>query len=268
VRSGARTGLVILVGLATVAVIGPWFAPDHDIQGNLLTGTLQLPSAAHWLGTDALARDIFARLAYGARVSLTVAGLAVAVATVIGVWVGLTASAPSRVLAGVAERAINLGLAMPRVIVLLVLLAGTGQIATGWLGLVLGLTGWPAIARLVRGEALRLREAAFVAASQALGASSGRVLWREILPGTLPALLVAATLGVADAVLLEAGLSFIGVGVRPPTPSWGNMIYEARDHLMDAPWLLLAPCVALVLTTAAATLLGESLRRSLLPESR
>lgn len=267
-RSGARTGLGILVGLAAIAVIGPSLAPDHNLQGNLLTGTLHLPSAAHWLGTDALARDIFARLAYGARISLSVAALAVVVAAVIGVWVGLAASAPSRVVAGLADRGINLGLAMPRVVVLLVLLAGTGQIATVWLGLVLGLTGWPAIARLVRGEALRLREAAFVAASQALGASPGRVLWHEILPGTLPALLVAATLGVADVILLEAGLSFIGVGVPPPTPSWGNMIYEARDHLVDAPWLLVAPCVALVLTTAAATLLGESLRRSLLPESR
>jgi ABC-type dipeptide/oligopeptide/nickel transport system permease subunit len=265
---GGRVAISILALLALFAVAGPHFAPDRDATGDLLNGTLLRPSATHWLGTDALARDIFARLAHGARVSLSIAALAIGVATLIGILVGLAAGAHRRRIAGPAGHVINLGLALPRVLVLLVLLAATGALPVVWLGVLLGVTGWPAIARMVRGEALRLRHATHVTASVALGATPGRVVWHNIFPGTLPAVLVAASLGVADAILLEAGLSFIGVGIRPPTPSWGNMILEARDHIADAPWLLIAPCVALVVTTAAATLLGESLRRSLYPESR
>lgn len=267
-RSGARVGLGLLGTLAALAIVGPRLGPDQNAQGDLVAGTLLPPSSLHWLGTDDLARDIFARLAHGAGISLTIAVLAVGVASLIGIAIGLAASTRQPAIAATAHRVINLGLALPRVIVLMVLIAATGALDTAWLGVLLGCTGWPAIARLVRGEGRRLQHTPFVTASEALGASPARVLWRDIFPGTVPAVLVAASLGVADAILLEAGLSFIGVGVRPPTPSWGNMIYAARDHLADAPWLLIAPCAALVIATSAATLLGESLRRSLHPESR
>jgi ABC-type dipeptide/oligopeptide/nickel transport system permease subunit len=262
-----RVGALLLIGLAVFALIGPVLAPDPTAQ-DLATGTLMAPSAAHWFGTDQLARDMFARLAYGARVSLSIAAIAIVIAATIGSALGLAAGALDGFAGRVVSRGIDLGLELPRVIVLLVVLAGLGQLATPWLGVVLGATGWAAVARLVRGETLRLRHAQYVTAAHALGAPRVRVVWRDIFPGTIPAVLVAMSLGVADVILLEAGLSFIGVGVRPPAPSWGGMILDARDYLSNAPWLLIAPCVALVAATSAATLLGDALRRTLQPESK
>ncbi|HEY4100016.1 MAG TPA: ABC transporter permease [Gemmatimonadales bacterium] len=266
-RSG-MVGLALLVLLAFFALLGPLVAPDPARQFDLISATLLHPSAVHWLGTDQLSRDIFARLAGGARVSLTIGVVAVAVAGVIGSLLGLAGGALPGLGGHIVTRCIDLGLSIPRVVVLLVILAGIGDVPPLVLGVVLGITGWPAVARLVRGETLRLRHALFVGAAEALGATPGRVVSREIFPGTLPAVLVASTLGLADAILLEAGLSFIGVGVRPPAPSWGSMIFEARDYLASAPWLLIGPCVALVVATSAATLLGDALRQSLQPDSR
>lgn len=263
-----RLGATILALLALFAVVGPWLAGDPNAQPDPVHASLQLPSAAHWLGTDQLSRDILARLAAGARISLVVATIAVAVAAVIGSVLGLLAGALSGAVASVLQRLIDLGLALPRIIVLLVVLAAVGRVPYAVLGAILGATGWPAVARLVRGETLRLRRAAYVTAASALGAPPRRVLWREIFPGTVPAVLVASTLGLADAILLEAGLSFIGVGVRPPDASWGGMLYDARDYIGTAPWLVFVPCVALVAATSAATLLGDALRRSLQPETR
>ena len=263
-----RAGIALALLLVTFAIVGPMLAGDPTAQPDPLNGAFLLPSAAHWLGTDQLSRDIFARLAYGARISLTIAAIAVTVAAMIGSAIGLAAGALSGAVGRLLQRVVNLGLALPRIIVLLVVLAAVGRIPTPLLGVVLGLTGWPAVARLVRGETLRLLHAPYVTAAHALGAPRARVLLREVFPGTLPAVLVATTLGVADVILLEAGLSFIGVGVRPPDPSWGGMILEARDHLANAPWLLLAPCLALGLATSAATLLGEAFRRSLQPDTR
>jgi peptide/nickel transport system permease protein len=263
-----RTGLVSLLLLATLAIVGPMLAGDPLAQGDPFREAFLLPSAAHWLGTDELSRDIFARLAHGARLSLVIAAIAVTVAAAIGATLGLAAGASTGIAGRAIGRVINLGLALPRIIVLLVVIATVGRVAPLLLGLLLGLTGWPMVARLVRGETLRLVRAPYVTAAQALGAPRLRVMVRDIFPGTLPALLVASTLGVADVILLEAGLSFIGVGVRAPEPSWGGMILEARDHLTATPWLMLAPCAALVVATSAATLLGEALRRSLQPGTR
>jgi peptide/nickel transport system permease protein len=263
-----RIGLTLLLALVTLAVVGPLLGGDPVAQPDPLHGAFLLPSAAHWFGTDQLSRDIFARLAVGARISLAIAAIAVTVAAMFGSTIGLAAGATVGLWSRTLQRVINLGLALPRIIVLLVVLAAVGRIPPPLLGILLGLTGWPAVARLVRGETLRLNGAPYVIAARALGAPRLRVVLRDILPGTVPALLVATTFGVADVILLEAGLSFIGVGVRPPDPSWGGMILEARDHLADAPWLMLTPCVALVVATSAATLLGEALRGSLQPDTR
>lgn len=267
-KQTGRIGAALAAVLALLAVVGPMFAPDPLLQPDLIHGTLLHPSAAHWLGTDQFSRDVFSRLVHGARISLGVAIVAVAVAALCGTAVGLVAGDARGAWDGAWRRLIDLGLALPRIVVLLVLLAALGTLPLGVFAVVLGLTGWPAMARLVRGETLRLRHASYVHAAQALGASPPRILWREILPGAMPPLLVAATLGLADALLLEAGLSFLGIGIRPPAPSWGGMILEARDYLGSAPWLLLAPGVALVVATSAATLLGDALRRSLQPDSR
>ena len=266
-RTG-RLGLTILALLAALAIIGPLVAGDPNAQPDPVNASLLLPSHAHWLGTDQLSRDIFARLAFGARISLVVAIIAVGVAASIGSAVGLAAGAARGIGGRMLQWLIDLGLALPRIIVLLVVLAAVGRVHYALLGVILGATGWPAVARLVRGETLRLRQAQYVAAAQALGAEPARVLWREIFPGTLPAVLVASTLGLGDAILLEAGLSFIGVGVRPPDASWGGMLFEARDYITSAPWLVFIPCLALVMATSAATLLGEALRRSLQPDIR
>jgi peptide/nickel transport system permease protein len=219
----------------------------------------------HWLGTDPYGRDVLARLALGARLSLLVAVIATALAGVLGVTLGVIAGGRRGFAAQSVSRLIDLALALPRVVVVLVLVTVTGPLGPLLLGVVLGATGWPAIARLARGEALRVSHAGYVTAAAALGATPWRQLWREILPGTLSAALVAITLGVADVLLLEAGLSFLGIGIRPPTPTWGGMILDAQSYLASAPWLLLAPAAALVTATAAATLLGDALRSRLHP---
>jgi peptide/nickel transport system permease protein len=263
----ARFGLGLLALLLLLAVVGPWLAPDPNVMPDLANGTLLRPGTGHWLGTDQHSRDVFARLAEGARVSLGVGIVAVLVACGLGIIIGLVGGASEHLGARLVGRLIDLGLALPRVIVLMVLLAGVGVLPLWVFAVILGATGWAPIARLVRGETLRLRHAPFVLAARALGASPIRVLGREILPGTLAPVFVAATLGIADAMLLEAGLSFFGLGVRPPAPSWGGMLFEARPYLTTAPWLAAAPGAALVVATSAATLLGDALRRVFQPDA-
>ena len=263
-----RIGLGLLALLALLAIAGPFIAGDPDVQLNLLSGTLQPPSVAHPFGTDEYSRDVFARLAHGARISLGVGLIAVAVAATLGTLVGLWAGGSRGALGGLLRRVIDIGLAIPRIVVLLVLLSTIGHVPMWLFAVVLGATGWPAMARLVRGETLRLRNTQYVLAARALGAPEGRILWREILPGALPPLLIAATLGVADAMLLEAGLSFLGLGAAPPAASWGGMLLESRSVMAVAPWMVLAPGAALVAATSAATLLGDALRRRLQPDAK
>jgi len=257
-----QAGIVLLGAIITLAVVGPMLATDPNVQPDLLRGTLLPPSTTNWLGTDQYSRDVLARLAWGARTSLIVAMIAVSVATTIGIAIGLAAGRPDGWVAALLRRAIDVTLAVPRVLVLLILLAALGTLPIPVFALLLGLVGWAGIARLVRGESLRLRNAQYVVASRALGATPARVLWREILPGTLGAVQVAATLSLADVILLEAGLSFLGMGVRPPAPSWGGMLIESQPYLGSAPWLIMPPIVALIAATSAATLIGASLRQS------
>ena len=260
-----RFGIGLAALVVLFAIAGPFVAQNAiDALGDPLAA----PSSRHWLGTDPFGRDVFARLAVGARLSLLVALLATALAGTIGVCLGVLAGARDGWLSRVLSPAIDLALALPRVVVLLVLVTVTGTLGPVMLGVLLGATGWPAIARLARGEALRLAHAPHVTAAVALGATPLRLLRREILPGALPPALVALTLGVADVLLLEAGLSFLGIGIRPPTPTWGGMILDAQAYMSDAPWLLLAPSAALVAATVAATLLGDALRSHLQPHER
>ena len=267
-RGQTRLGVFLLGTMLLLALLGPILTVSPYTQANLLRDALLPPSGSHWFGTDQFARDVFARLAWGARNSLAIAAIAVSVATAIGTMLGLVAGSRDAFLGGILRRVIDVGLALPRIIVLLVLIAATGKLSVVELAIVIGLTGWPGIARLVRGETLRLRHAPYVVAARALGATPARVLFRDIFPGTLAPVLVAATLGVADAILLEAGLSFIGLGLPQPEPSWGGMMLEARDVIAQAPWLLFFPAAALVMVTSAATLLGDALRRTLQPDTQ
>ncbi|HET9066368.1 MAG TPA: ABC transporter permease [Gemmatimonadales bacterium] len=250
-------GLVTM--LALLAVIGPLVTGDPYAAG-LDGARLSAPSWQHLLGTDQFGRDVLARLGHGARLSLGIATIAIGIAACLGLLLGVVAGGTHGPVAAILSRGIDLALALPRVVVLLVLVAVLGTLGPIGLGLILGATGWPTIARLTRGEAQAIRHAPHVTAARALGATPFRRLMREVLPGTLPPVMVAATLGVADVLLLEAGLSFLGIGIRPPTPTWGGMLLEAQPYLASAPWLLLAPAVALITATAAATIGGDVLR--------
>jgi peptide/nickel transport system permease protein len=261
-----RTGLFVLAILALTVIVGPWFLPDPARMPDLLAGALP-PAAGHLFGTDQLNRDILSRVVSGGRISLTVAALAVTLAVLLGALVGGTAGLLGGWIDEAIMRVVDGALAVPRLFLLLLLVAVWERMPLGAFILILGATGWFATSRIVRGEVLRLRESEFVAAARALGARPGRIIFRHLLPNVAGPLLVAATLGVGDVILLEAGLSFLGVGVRPPTPSWGGMILDARSLLTTAPWASIFPGLAIVVTVLAVNLIGDALRGALDPRS-
>jgi peptide/nickel transport system permease protein len=258
-RPGGRIGIVVLTALVVAAVALPPMLADPLAQPDILAGTLLPPGAGHLFGTDALSRDVLARTVWGARVSLSVAALSVLLSIVLGAAVGGLAGAAGGVLDVLLMRAVDAALAAPRLFLLLLVLAVWDRVPLPALVILIGATGWFGVARLVRGEVLRIREEGYVAAARALGAGRARVIFRHLLPGATAPLLVAATLGVGDVILLEAGLSFLGLGVRPPTPSWGAMILESRDVLVPAPWTGFFPGCAIALTVIAVNLVGDAL---------
>ncbi|HMS01318.1 MAG TPA: ABC transporter permease [Gemmatimonadaceae bacterium] len=261
-----RIGLVLLAMLTAGALLGPWLTPGDPLAIGDVMRTRLLPpfsrsasGAWHLLGTDAFGRDVLGRLLLAARLSLGVGVAGSLLAASLGVFIGAVGAWRG----GWVDRALlALGdtlLAVPRLVLLLVIAALWGP-GLGTVVSVLALTGWMGVARLVRAEVLGVRALPYVEAASALGASSRRVLWRHVLPNALGAATVAAALGVGSAITLESGLSFLGLGIQPPAPGWGNMIAGGRDWLLIAPWIALAPGVALVLTVVAATLIGDALR--------
>jgi peptide/nickel transport system permease protein len=269
----ARFGSIVLLVAVLVALGAPLLAVDPSVQRDIVATRFLPPLSAdlhgtfHLLGTDRFGRDVWARLAYGARVSLGVGVLAVSLSVVIGLAVGAAAGFWPRRVGVVLLGVTDFALALPRV-VLLLLLASLWQPSAALVIVVLGLTGWMTIARLVHGEVRSLAARPFVESAVALGVRGPRVLLRHIMPNALTPVIVAAALGIGNAIMLEAGLSFLGLGVQPPTPSWGNLIASGRDTLVNAPWVATAPGVALVLVVVAATLLGDALRDRLDPEGR
>ncbi len=269
----AQFGLVVILLAIVVALAAPLLAGDPVVQRDIVATRFLPPlstdvhGAFHALGPDRFGRDVWARLAYGARISLGVGVLAVLLSVSIGVLIGAASGfwpgAVGTVLLGLTDFA----LALPRV-VLLLLLASLWQPSAALVVAVLGVTGWMTVARLVHGEVRALSARPFVESAVALGVRGPRVLMRHILPNAMTPVIVTAALGVGNAIMLEAGLSFLGLGVQPPTPSWGNLIASGRDTLVNAPWVATAPGVALVLVVVAATLLGDALRDRMDPAQR
>ncbi len=262
----AVLGAVLLGAVAAGALLAPLVAPlDPTLQHDVVATRFLPPGSTdgfglfHLLGTDRLGRDVWSRLVYGARVSLGVGVLAVLLSVTIGLVVGATAALARGPVAAFLVAATDFALALPRV-VLLLLLAALWSPSVTLVVLVLGLTGWMTVARLVHAEARALLGRPFVEAALALGSSRRRLLVRHLVPNVATPVIVAAALGVGNAILLEAGLSFLGMGVQPPAPSWGNMIASGRDALVNAPWVAVAPGAALVLVVVACTLLGDALQ--------
>lgn len=253
-----------MLGMVVVAaIVLPFFLPDYRVQLFPRSGA---PSWAHLFGTDELGRDILSRVAQGARISLAVATGAVVVAATIGAGVGLIAGFAGGWVDAILMRLVDAAMAIPRLLVLLLVLAVLERIPLPLLVALLGATGWFGTSRLVRAEVLRLRSEGFVSAARALGAGRRRIIFRHLVPNAAGPLIVAATLSVADVLLLEAGLSFLGLGVPIPMPSWGAMIQSGVAFRSTAPWICLFPGLAIVLTVLSFTLIGEGLRQSLTPE--
>ena len=253
--------VVVLLGLAAILapVLTPYDPSAYDVKQILLS-----PSPAHWLGTDQIGRDVLSRMLYGARISMSVGFVSVGIAVVIGTLIGTLAAYYGGRTDELLMRFVDLMLNFPRFFLLLTLIAFLRP-SIFVIMAVIGLTGWMGLARLVRSEILSLKEREFVLSARGLGAHDRRIMFRHILPNSLVPILVSATLGVAGAILAESGLSFLGLGVQPPTPSWGNILIDGKANIEIAWWLSVFPGLAILVTVLAYNLLGEGLRDALDP---
>jgi peptide/nickel transport system permease protein len=271
--------LVVLVGLAVLALLAPWLLPDPEALD--LLARFAPPSPEHPLGTDELGRDLLARLAHGGRVSLAVAAATAVLAALIGTGVGLLAGYLGGAIDAALMRLTDGVMALPLLPLLIVLAAidpgklglspevmGSEAFAVGRLVVIIGLVGWTTVARLVRASALSVRTRDYVRAAEALGAGPGRIMVRHVLPNVASPIVVAATLSVGNIILVESALSFLGLGIRPPLASWGNMLTGAMDVVWSAPALAVWPGAAILLTVLAFNLLGDGLQSLLEPGRR
>ncbi len=258
-RHDARAAMLFLLAILGAAVLAPWMAP-YDPNQLLDTTTLRSagPSWTHLMGTDPLSRDILSRMMFGARTSFTIAGESVLIATtlgtMIGAWSGFVGGAVERFVMAV----VDVLLSLPRVVILLLVAGMWGSWSTSGLALILGLTGWMSVSRLVRAEVRSLRATDHVLAVRALGVGKWRVLFRHVIPSLLPLLAVTATSGMAQVLLVESGLSILGVGVPSATPSWGGVLLDVSDVIGPARWLVVGPGVILMCCVAAIFRLGDS----------
>jgi len=260
-----KIGIAIVVIAAVAAVMGPWVVPDDPFTQNL-PERLNGPSWRHLLGFDELGRDVLARILSGARISLLVGLAVVSLSATIGTTIGAVAGYAGGWIDEVTGRFMDILLAFPGILLAIALVAVLGPSLSNVV-LALVTIGWVGYARLVRGQVLKLRELDYVQAARALGATVPRVLVRHVVPATLSAVTVQATLGMAAAIIAEASLSFLGLGVQPPTPSWGTMLDAGRSHLFDAPHLTIFPGLAIALVVLGFNFVGDALRDALDPRA-
>lgn len=262
-RSARAAALAIAI-LAVAAIVVPLLASADPLAiGDVVARKLLPPFASdpaggfHLLGTDRFGRDLFTRMMLAGRLSLAVGVVGSVLAAVVGVVVGAVAGWNGGVVERIAMGAADTVLAVPRLVLLLVC-AALWQPGIATVIVVLAATGWMGVARMIRAEVASVRVLPYVEAAVALGVPSGRTLWRHVLPNAIGPAIVATTLGVGSAVMLETGLSFLGLGIQPPSPSWGNMIAGGRDLIVSAPWVTLAPGIAVIVTVVSATILGDA----------
>ncbi len=270
---GARVGAAIVLLLVLLATLGPLVAPHDAYTSDFANGaspehTPIGPSRLFWFGADRLYRDEFVRIAVGGRFSLLVAVLATTLATTIGASVGLVAGwFEGTAIDVVLMRAVDVGLAFPFLLLVMAIGAGVERTTPLTVVVVLGLTGWLGTARVVRAKTMHVRALDFVAAARATGRSTAGILWSHVLPNVAGLVIALATLSVAQMVLAESVLGYLGVGIAPPQPTWGRMVMEGQDLLLAGPWMVVAPAAAIVAAVVGFNLLGEGLRDALDPAS-
>jgi peptide/nickel transport system permease protein len=261
----ALAGLVAVILLCLVTVLGPQIAP-YDFAAQNVRSSLNPPSSEHWFGTDQWGRDILSRVIIGSRVSLSVGIVAVAILISIGTILGASAGYYRR-LDIPLMRFVDIMMSVPQFFLLLTMVALFGSTLLNTM-LVIGLTSWMGTARLVRGQFLSLREKEFIEAARCIGVPTWRIITRHLLPNTLSVIIVQASLYMSNAILIESSLSYLGLGAQPPTPSWGNMLFQGRDFMRQAWWNTVFPGLAIFVTVMAFNLLGDGLRDALDPRLR
>lgn len=264
-RSAIAAAVVLLL-IIVPCVAAPVFAPYNPLaQPDIIALKSQPPSLAHPFGTDPSSRDVLSRVLYGGRVSLSVALIATLVSITLGTAYGAVAGFAGGVVESVMMRLLDALLSIPRLLLLIAIFAAWRQLSLFQFVIIVGFTGWYGLSRLVRGQVLATRKLDFVISARALGAGRGRILLRHILPNVLSPVIVAAALGVGHVILLEAGLSYLGVGVRVPQPSWGNIIQDGSEGIAQLWWMSLFPGLAIVMTVMAFNVLGDALRSAMDP---
>ena len=270
-RRLALLGLIIITATVLGAIFAPWltaFGPDEQMfDGLTLSGEPLPPNGTFWLGTDLLGRDLLTRILYGARTSLFIGIVANGTALVIGTLVGVTAGYVRGWTGGALMRFTDLMMAFPALL-LAICLAAVFEPSLWIVALVIALVNWVQTARVMFTQTSSLAEREFIAAERTLGAGGARILFRHILPHLIPTIIVWGTLGISTTVLLEATLSYLGIGVQPPTPSWGNIIFENQTYFQAAPWLVFFPGIAILALALAFNLVGDALRDILDPTQR
>ena len=270
----AVTGMYVLIFMFVVSFIGPFFSPYYKADFYNAKEYMLAPSGSHWLGTDQMGRDVLTRLLIGGRISLLVGVVAVAIQIIIGTITGVASGFYGGIADGIIMRLVDIILCVPALPMYIILGAIMSDIKFPpeyrmfVVMFVIGILSWPVLCRLIRGQILTLREQDFMQATEALGLRDRRKMFKHLLPNTVPQIIVSATLGIGGAILAESALSFLGMGVIPPTPSWGNMIQVVRDlySLQNRPWLWMPPGICIFLTVMAINLFGDGLRDALDPK--